>query len=119
MVNQSRRPLDRIFQALSDPTRRHMLRMLARGDRRVAELAKPHAISAPAISKHLRVLEQAGLVRRMRDGRSQLIQLRTAPLRRASRWIGFYEQFWSTQLESLEEMLGSPRSSATRQSSGS
>jgi DNA-binding transcriptional ArsR family regulator len=119
MVNQSRRPLDRIFQALSDPTRRHMLRMLARGDRRVAELAKPHAMSAPAISKHLRVLERAGLVRRMRDGRSQLIQLRTPPLRRASRWIGFYEQFWSTQLESLEEMLGAPRSGATRRSSGS
>lgn len=82
-----------------------MLRTLARGDRHVADLARPHAISAPAISKHLKTLERAGLVRRMRDGRSQLIQLRTAPLRRAARWLAFYEQVWPANLESLEQLV--------------
>jgi DNA-binding transcriptional ArsR family regulator len=97
--------LDLVFRALSDPTRRQILRALARGDRRVSELAKPHTMSLPAISKHLDVLERAGLIRRRREGRVQYVQLRTAPLRRASRWIGFYERFWATHLDSLEELL--------------
>lgn len=102
-------PLDLVFQALADPTRRAMLRTLARGDRTVAELARPHPISAPAISKHLKVLERAGLVRRLRDGRTWILQLRTPPLRRAARWLAFYERFWSAPLEKLEDRLASPR----------
>jgi DNA-binding transcriptional ArsR family regulator len=108
MVNNTTRSLDLVFSALSDATRRQMLRTLARGDRRVSELAKPHDISLPAISKHLDVLERAGLIRRRREGRAQYVQLRTGRLRRASRWIGFYERFWSTHLDDLEELLTPP-----------
>lgn len=103
---KQREPLDAIFRALADPTRRRMLRTLARGDRRVSELARPHDLSPPAISKHLGVLERAGLVRRRREGRAYWVELRTAPLRRAARWIAFHEQFWSSQLERLEDLLG-------------
>ena len=110
VVKQRSDPLSAVFGALADPTRRQMLRTLARGDRRVSELARPHDLSPPAISKHLAVLERAGLVRRRREGRAHWVELRTAPLRRAARWIGFYEQFWSTHLERLEELLRPDRS---------
>ena len=99
----------RIFHALSDSIRRKMLKTLASGDRRVTDLAKPHAVSLPAISKHVKVLERAGLVTRLRQGSEHYIQLRTPPLKQASKWIAFYQQFWSTQLEDLEQLLSRPK----------
>jgi DNA-binding transcriptional ArsR family regulator len=107
MVNSSaQRELDRVFAALSDPTRRAMLRRLARGDSRVTELAAPHDLSLPAISKHLKVLERAGLVHRRREGSYHFIELRTPPLRRAANWLEFYARdSWAEQLERLAQLL--------------
>ena len=105
MVNNAQKSLDLVFQALSDPTRRKILRTLARGDFRVTDLAKPHDMSLPAVSRHLKILERAGLIRRLREGRVHYIQLRTQALKKASRWIDFYKQTWSPQLESLESLL--------------
>jgi DNA-binding transcriptional ArsR family regulator len=111
MAARSQEALDAVFRALSDTTRRRMLKLLASGDRSVSELAKPHDISLQAISKHVKVLEQAGLVTRLPQGSHQLIQLRTAELRRAAKWLRFYEQFWSAELDALEALLrASPRS---------
>jgi DNA-binding transcriptional ArsR family regulator len=105
MVNSSQQ-LDLVFGALSDPTRRKMLRSLARGDRHVTDLAEPHDLSLPAISKHLKVLERAGLIRRLRQGSHHLIQLRTGQLRKASKWLEFYaRESWAPQLERLEQLL--------------
>ena len=110
MVNSSRRQLDLVFGALSDPTRRQMLRKLARGDFRVTEIAEHHDLSLPAISKHLKVLERAGLIRRLRQGTRHIIQLRTGQLRKASKWLDFYRtESWAPQLERLEELLGGER----------
>jgi DNA-binding transcriptional ArsR family regulator len=110
MVNTSReRRLNLVFAALADPTRRAMLRTLARGDFRVTELARPHDMSLPAISKHIKVLERAGLVRRTRDGPYRVIQLRTAELRGALRWLTFYaSDSWTVQLERLDRLLSEP-----------
>ena len=105
MVNHKRRALDRTFQALADPTRRQMLRSLARGDARVHELARPHPISAPAISRHLRVLETAGLIKRVRRGREHWVELRTAPLRKAQEWLAFHERSFAPKLDELESLL--------------
>jgi len=104
-----RDPLDRIFAALADPTRRKILRRLARGDARVGELARPHAISAPAVSKHLRVLEEAGLIRRRREGHAYWVALRTPPLDRAAGWLDFYEGRGLRELDALESLLTAPR----------
>ena len=84
MVNYSRKSLDRTFAALADPTRRRILAHLARGERCVSELARPHDMTLPAISKHLRVLENAGLLRRRRYGRVHQIHLEAKPLRQAA-----------------------------------
>lgn len=105
MTARSDEALDAVFHALSDPTRRKLLRALARGDRRVSDLAKPHSISRPAVSKHVKVLEEAGLVTRLRQGSEHVIQLRTPALERAAKWLGFYERFWSKQLDELERLL--------------
>lgn len=109
MAHSSDEALDAVFQALSDRTRRRMLRTLAARDCRVTDLARPHAMSLQAISKHVRVLERAGLVRRLRVGGAHYVQLRTPRLKQAAKWIQFYERFWSTQLEALEELLTPPR----------
>jgi DNA-binding transcriptional ArsR family regulator len=109
MVNSSEQ-LDLVFGALSDDTRRKLLRRLAHGDFYVTELAAPHDLSLPAISKHLKVLELAGLIRRRREGSYHLIQLRTTQLRKASKWLDFYtSESWAPQLERLEQLLGSER----------
>jgi DNA-binding transcriptional ArsR family regulator len=97
--------LDAIFHALSDNTRRKLMRTLASGDYRVSDLAKPHDMSLAAISKHVKVLERAGLVTRLRSGSEHFIQLRTPSLKRAAEWLDFYQQFWTAQLESLEDLL--------------
>ena len=105
MAQRGSESLDLVFHALSDPTRRKILRTLARGDYRVSELARPHEMSLPAISKHLKVLEKARLIKRFKQGSTHTIQLHTPALKKASKWLGFYQQFWATQLDDLEELL--------------
>jgi DNA-binding transcriptional ArsR family regulator len=97
--------LNRTFAALADPTRRQILAHLARGDQRVTHLAKPHAMSLPAVSKHLRVLEKAGLLRRRRYGRVHEMQLEAKPLKQAAEWVEKYRKFWEGSLDRLAEYL--------------
>src|SRR4051812_44484959 len=97
--------LDRAFAALADPTRRAILARLARGETTVAELAKPFPISAPAVSRHLRVLEAAGLIRQQREGQFRRCRLDLAGLKSAAAWLDFYRQFWSDSFDRLEEHL--------------
>jgi len=105
MVKCSARLLDRTFGALADPTRRRMLEQLAGGDRCVTDLARPHRMSLPAVSKHLRVLENAGLVRRRRDGRVHRLKLDARPMQEAQAWIEEYRRFWETNFDRLDEYL--------------
>ena len=94
MVKCSSRALDRTFSALSDPTRRRILERLAEKDLCVTELAKPYRMSLPAVSKHLRVLEGAGLIRRERCGRVHRLRLEAGPMQGAQQWIEEYRRFW-------------------------
>ena len=105
MVKYTSATLNRTFAALADPTRRQILAHLSRGDRCVTDLARPHAMSLPAISKHLRVLEKAGLLRRRRYGRVHEIQLEAKPLKRAAQWVEEYRKFWEGSLDRLAEYL--------------
>ena len=105
MVKYSSRTLNRTFAALADPTRRRILANLARGDKCVTHLAKPHAMSLPAVSKHLRVLEKAGLLRRRRYGRVHEMRLDAKPLRQAGQWVEEYRKFWQGSLDRLAEYL--------------
>jgi DNA-binding transcriptional ArsR family regulator len=97
--------LSAVFGALADPTRRAILARLAGGERTVAELGVPFAISQPAVSKHLRVLEQAGLVTRSRRATARLSHLRAEPLRDATTWLLGYREYWEESYERLEELL--------------
>jgi len=97
--------LDRTFGALADPTRRAILARLAAGEATVGELAAPFAVSRPAISKHLRVLERAGLVRRSRDGRLSRCELDADPMKDAAEWVDRYRAFWEGQLDALSRYL--------------
>jgi DNA-binding transcriptional ArsR family regulator len=108
MVKYSSRTLDRTFAALADPTRRQILAHLARGDKCVTHLARPHAMSLPAVSKHLRVLEKAGLLRRRRYGRVHEMQLEAKPLKQAAQWVEEYRKFWEGSLDRLAEYLENP-----------
>ncbi len=105
MVKYQSEPLDNVFSALADPTRRALLARLAAGNSSVGELAEPFDISLPAISRHLRVLRNAGLITRHKDGRVRRCTLDAAPLRAASDWIEAYRQFWDDQFDSLAEFL--------------
>jgi len=105
MVKCSSYTLDRTFAALADPTRRRILAQLSRGEHCVTDLAKPYSMSLPAISKHLRVLENAGLIRRRRNGRVHRMQLEAAPMQQASQWIEEYRRFWEESLDRLGEYL--------------
>src|SRR5580658_7452713 len=105
MVKCSPRLLNRTFAALADPTRRRILEHLAQGGQCVTELARPYAMSLPAVSKHLRVLEQAGLIRRRRRGRVHSLKLEAAPMKQASQWIEEYRRFWEGSLDRLDEYL--------------
>ena len=105
MVKCSPRLLNRTFAALADPTRRRILEHLAQGDRCVTELAQPHAMSLPAVSKHLRVLERAGLVRRQRRGRVHSLKLETKPMQQAQAWIEEYRKFWEQSFDRLDHYL--------------
>jgi DNA-binding transcriptional ArsR family regulator len=107
MVNYSPFLLDATFGALSDPTRRAILARLARGEAKVTELAEPFRMSLPAISKHLRVLESAGLLHREIEGREHRCRLAAAPMKSAAAWIEQYRGFWETQFDSLAQYLES------------
>lgn len=105
MVNRSSLVLTRTFAALADPTRRRILETLAHGDRCVTDLARPHRMSLPAVSKHLRVLENAGLIRRHRRGRVHHLKLEAKPMKDAHRWIEEYRRFWEGNLDRFEDYL--------------
>jgi DNA-binding transcriptional ArsR family regulator len=105
MLNYTPSALDLIFGALSDPTRRRMLEHLARGEQRVTDLAKPHAMSLPAISQHVRVLEKAGLIRRRRLGRVHHLKLKPERLKQAETWIEENRRGWEERLDRLEEYV--------------
>ena len=100
--NRSER-LDAVFHALSDRTRRSMLARLGRGPAIIRELADPFAMSLPAVCKHLRVLEAAGLVSRSVDGRAHRCVLKAAPLRTAEQWLDCYRPFWTQTLDALAD----------------
>jgi DNA-binding transcriptional ArsR family regulator len=105
MVKCSSRLLDDTFSALADPTRRRILEDLAGGDRCVTDLARPYAMSLPAVSKHLRVLERAGLIRRRRCGRLHSLKLEAEPMKQAAEWIEEYRRFWEASLDRLDDYL--------------
>jgi DNA-binding transcriptional ArsR family regulator len=105
MVEYSSKLLDRTFGALADPTRRRILAQLARGDGRVTDLARPHAMSLAAVSKHLIVLEKAGLVKRHRQGRVHSLALEAKPMKEAREWIDRYRKFWEANLDQFEKYL--------------
>lgn len=102
-----------VFHALGDATRRRMLRELSRGERTVSELAQPFSISLAAASKHIKVLENAGLIRREVRGRTHLCRLEPGPLASAHEWLSFYERFWTGRLDALAELLRKEESGVT------
>lgn len=107
MVNGSADLLDSTFAALANRTRRALLDQLSEGESTVTELAEPFEMSLPAVSKHLTVLEQAGLVVRRKDGRLRRCELAAAPMSAAAGWIETYRAFWEEQLDRLEDFLES------------
>jgi DNA-binding transcriptional ArsR family regulator len=102
------RDLDATFAALADPTRRAILARLARGDAVVGDLAQPFAISLPAVSRHLRVLERARLIERRVDAQWRVCRLRPQSLRTAASWIEEYRRFWEQRLDDLAALLEAP-----------
>lgn len=105
MVELQAAPLDTVFHALADPTRRAMLRALDEGELSVSRLAAPFSMSLAAASKHIRTLEQAGLIHRTIRGRTHLCRIETAPLAEAMEWLRRYERFWNERLDELERQL--------------
>ena len=105
MVKYSDRQLDGVFAALADPTRRAILARLAQGEASVGDLAAPFAMSLPAVSKHLGVLERAGLLAREKDGRVRRCRLEPAPLEGAADWIDAYRRFWTGRFDALARYL--------------
>jgi len=97
--------LDAVFRALADPTRRAMLRDLAQAPRTIGELAAPHAISLAGASKHIQMLERAGLLTREVHGRVHTCRLEAGPLHAGAEWIRHYEQFWNSKLDALDALL--------------
>jgi len=97
--------LDATFAALADPTRRAILARLAKGEASVTDLGEPFAMSQPAISKHLKVLERAGLISRGRDAQRRPRRLEARPLRDATQWLEGYRQFWEAQFQRLDSLL--------------
>jgi DNA-binding transcriptional ArsR family regulator len=114
MVKYSSSSLDAVFSALSDPIRRAILARLARGESMVTELSEPFPVSLPAISKHVRVLERAGLLHRQIVGREHHCRLDAKALRQADAWLEHYRKFWEIRLEALEQHLASKRKKIQR-----
>jgi len=106
------------FAALADPTRRAILARLASGETTVAELATPFVISAPAVSRHLKVLEQAGLISRSRQAQSRPCKLEAQPLREVADFIGQYQQFWEQRLDRLDDYLTELQAKEKKNASG-
>lgn len=104
--------LDITFAALADPTRRAILTRLARGESSVGELARPFDVSLPAVSRHLRVLERAGLLSQDRQGRVRRCRLQAGPMRAAAAWIHRYRRFWPRQLDALDAFVEQGESEA-------
>jgi len=105
MVEFQTARMDQVFQALGDPTRRGMLKALAERERTVSQLAAPYAMSLAAASKHIKVLEGAGLIRREVVGRTHWCRLDPGPLAGAHEWLNFYAQFWNRRIDALEQLL--------------
>lgn len=105
MVQYQDAVLDRVFAALADPTRRHVLEALGQGSHAVSELAAPHGMSLPGFMKHLRVLEEAGLIARTKEGRVVSCELSAEPMQQAAVWMSRYEKFWTERLDSLARYL--------------
>ena len=105
MVAPSSQRLDATFAALADPTRRAILARLAKGDAAVLELAEPFDISQPAISKHLKVLERAGLISRGRDAQRRPCRLKATPLGEVNDWLTPYREFWEGTFDRLDDVL--------------
>src|SRR5206468_9067439 len=97
--------LDTTFRALADPTRRGMLTTLALGDKSIGELAEPFAMSFAGASKHVKVLEEAGLLSRRKAGRTHIITLNAEPLAEAERWLRQWEKFWTVRIDRLEALI--------------
>ena len=102
MVNSSTARLDSIFHALSDPTRRSILRAVASREKTVGEIAKPYRVSLAAVSKHLKVLESANLIHREKRGSFQVVRLNAQTLKTAEEWLSYYEKFWNQSLDALQ-----------------
>lgn len=115
MVEYSSKLLDRTFAALADPTRRRILAQLTRGEECVTELARPHAMSLAAVSKHLVVLEKAGLVKRRRDGRVHSLALEAKPMKEAQAWLERYRKFWEGNLDQFEKYLDKLQTEKTKE----
>jgi DNA-binding transcriptional ArsR family regulator len=109
--------LDATFAALADPTRRAIIARLARGEASVTELAQPFAMTQPAISKHLKVLERAGLVTRRRDAQRRPCRLEAVALREATEWLEAYRRFWAEQYERLDDLLAELQSAPPQEGS--
>lgn len=105
MVERDSPRLDIVFRALSDATRRGMLARLALGEKTIGELAEPFAMSFAGASKHVKVLEEAGLIRREVRGRTHVCTLEPGPLASADQWLRHYERFWTSRLDTLERLL--------------
>jgi DNA-binding transcriptional ArsR family regulator len=106
--------LDATFAALADPTRRAILARLARGEASVMELAQPFAMSQPAISKHLKVLERAGLISRGREAQRRPCRLQARPLAEATAWLERYREFWSESFARLDDVLAELKTERAR-----
>jgi DNA-binding transcriptional ArsR family regulator len=112
--NERVKRVNDVFAALADPTRRAILELLARGEARVTEVAEPFGMSLNAVSKHIRVLERAGLVRRRVAGRDHFLAFDSATLEQAQQWISSARTFWEARLDEMERLLASRKRAAER-----
>jgi DNA-binding transcriptional ArsR family regulator len=105
MQHASEAELDRIFQALSDATRRSILRRVADNELTISDIAAPYDLTFAAVSKHLKVLDEAGLIGRRKDGSYQMIRLNPEAMKTAEQWLSFYQQFWTARLDAMKLLL--------------
>lgn len=117
-MTSSDRRLDATFLALADPTRRAILARLASGEASVTELAEPFAMSQPAVSKHLKILERAGLISRSRDAQRRPCRIEAKPLADANKWLEKYRRFWEGNFQRLDALLDEMKADKTIRSRG-